>query len=304
MIEWTNDLIKQGDYKIALLIDEGISHQLAWAFDRYDKESDVIEAVRRFITTNIFNRVKDFNGLFLFAGEGSNNYRKQHVSTYKEDRKTRPQAKWLHAIKDFFTKKGKVIYDQLEADDVCVILHRYYEKQYKLGNTDFRTCIVSADKDLVQAGGHIFKPSRRLKGIEQADVFAYINEQDAEQWLWKQVLMGDGGDGVGGLYNVGITTASHIIEELPIMGNIVDTVRFHYKMARYKTEHKEEVIDSGGVIIPLETEEEYHIRVTELAELDYINTFKQVYIHRDDSYFKAFNINQKIYIPPFKKYKA
>ena len=117
---------------------------------------------------------------------------------YKGNRKGGPKPPIFYALKEYIQQTWKFKYVKgLEADDlVC---------SYKTGNS----ILCSPDKDvLLQTQGKHFNYGK----------WEWVNttQQNATQFLWKQMLMGDPGDGIPGIPKIGPKTAELIIKDQEI----------------------------------------------------------------------------------------
>lgn len=133
---------------------------------------------------------------YIVALTDKNNFRKDVLPSYKDNRKQRRKPMVLNALRDYVMEKHNgVIYPNLEADDVMGILATEPSKEERI--------IVSIDKDLKQIPNSYV--SRDGQSVE------YIPEKLANYWFMIQTLTGDAVDGYTGIPNVGIKTAEKLI---------------------------------------------------------------------------------------------
>lgn len=121
-------------------------------------------------------------------------FRYKVSKNYKANRKHKPKPVIFPALRAYLKQKwGFYGVVGLEADDLV----SYYAK------TESRaTIICSPDKDvLYQCPGRHFN----YRTCE----FTETSPEEAEQFLWKQVLMGDSTDNITGIPGVGIKTAEN-----------------------------------------------------------------------------------------------
>jgi len=113
---------------------------------------------------------------------------------YKGNRKGKPKPPIFHAMKEYLTQKyGFWAVKQLEADDLV----SYYSY------SDNRSTIVcSPDKDVL--GQCIGMHYNYQKGE-----FWHTTPEEANKFLWKQVLMGDSTDNIKGIPGVGDKTSTN-----------------------------------------------------------------------------------------------
>jgi 5'-3' exonuclease len=115
---------------------------------------------------------------------------------YPEYKATRKQEKPAHLnfVKECMVNKyGAISIDKLEADDLLVICHHYYEG----------SILVSTDKDMLQSPGIHYNPSK--------DKYTTVTKDEADYNLWFQVIVGDSTDNIKGLPKVGEKTAPAIL---------------------------------------------------------------------------------------------
>ena len=123
------------------------------------------------------------------------NFRKDILPSYKENRKDRRKPLTLPFLREYLVKEYKAIIKKgLEADDVLGILATTPSRDEKI--------IVSIDKDLLQIPSKI---SRDGLNIEE------ISESEADYWFMVQTLAGDASDGYTGLPKCGVKTAVKIL---------------------------------------------------------------------------------------------
>ena len=120
---------------------------------------------------------------------------------YKSTRpKERPEL--LYKLKEYLQNTLKFdIVEQLEADDLVCYWDNKLEEE---------TIICSPDKDVLKqtAGKHYnYRWTKESRGS-----WVTTSKEDAEKFLWQQVLMGDSTDGIPGLPGIGEKTALKILE--------------------------------------------------------------------------------------------
>ena len=133
---------------------------------------------------------------------GSKNFRYK-VAKSKGYKSSRPKEKpaLLTQLKQYMQETLHfVIQDGLEADDMVVYWHKQLEEE---------TTICSPDKDVIKQtrGTHYdYRWSKTDMGK-----FVTTSGEDAEKFLWQQVLMGDSTDDIPGIPKVGEKTALKIL---------------------------------------------------------------------------------------------
>ena len=135
---------------------------------------------------------------YIVALTDKNNFRKDVLPSYKDNRKQRRKPMVLNALRDYIMEKHNgIMWKNLEADDVMGIMatepHPTEER-----------IIVSIDKDMRQIPA---KVSRDGETVEE------IPQRLADYWFMIQTLAGDSTDGYTGLPNVGVKTAEKMIKQ-------------------------------------------------------------------------------------------
>jgi len=155
--------------------------------------------------TGIDNRIRTILNAFettKFAGFLTQGkcFRYDRASTkpYKGNRKHGDKPIIFPAIKEYLRQQwGFTHLSQLEADDLVAI--------YREDCVD--AAIASPDKDvLYQVPGRHFN--------YRTSEFIETSEEDAERFLWKQMLMGDSTDGIIGIPKIGEKTADKWLNQL------------------------------------------------------------------------------------------
>lgn len=132
---------------------------------------------------------------FIIALTDKNNFRKDILPSYKDNRKQKRKPMVLPSLRQYcLDKYDAVIMDSLEADDVLGILSTEPSNDERI--------IVSLDKDLYQIPGKISKDGRTIDEV---------SEKEADYWHMMQTLCGDPVDGYSGCPKVGVKTAQKIL---------------------------------------------------------------------------------------------
>ncbi len=123
-----------------------------------------------------------------------NCFRYKVDGNYKANRKHKPKPVIFYSLREYLKQKwGFYGIEGLEADDLV----SYYSK-----NEPRKTIICSPDKDVLhQCSGMHFN----YRTVE----FLHTSPDEANQFLWKQVLMGDSTDNITGIPGVGVKTAEN-----------------------------------------------------------------------------------------------
>ena len=152
----------------------------------------------------------------LYITTCTNSFRKEISAEYKSKRK---KNKYVWMLREHFKFNNAIFSDTHEADDLI------YQRAKELGEDN--CIIISIDKDLKQIGGWIWSyyktPEKDEYGslilneygnknmIYKYDFVDFICKKEADLFFWKQMLMGDAGDGIQGLKRVGLKTAEKIL---------------------------------------------------------------------------------------------
>jgi DNA polymerase-1 len=146
------------------------------------------------------------------------NFRYEVSPDYKANRK-KPKVELilLKPLRKYMLKEmGAIIFDNVEADDVCVSRMYLEPETYVL-------CHI--DKDLNQAFGSHYNYNTQERYI--------VDKEEANFWFWKQALEGDTVDGIKGCPRIGKVKALKILSELkkPTEGDYWDTIKDCYTNA-------------------------------------------------------------------------
>jgi len=187
---------------------------------------------------NAFNTTK-YAG-FLTQGKCFR-YDRATTRPYKGNRKHGDKPIIFPAIKEYLKQRwGCIYFSQLEADDLVAI---YREDCVNYG-------IASPDKDvLYQIPGRHFN--------YRTGEFIVTSEEDAEKFLWKQMLMGDSTDGILGIPKVGEKTADKWLSEVKEdMGGFV-LKKYQEKFGNHEGIHR--FAETFKLVYILRTKEEAYL---------------------------------------------
>ena len=174
---------------------------------------------------------------YVMALGGPDNFRVDLYSEYKANRSksksTRPE--WFLDLKSDIAKEyeGCILTDNCEADDMV----RVWAEECKAANLD--AIVVSVDKDLDCITGLHFNPRKQT---------IYTIEEDFADWFyWKQIIMGDSTDNIPGIEGVGPKKAEAILTGLTTTKERKQAVckAYHNK---YKEEGYAYMIANGRLI--------------------------------------------------------
>ena len=132
---------------------------------------------------------------FLTAGKCFR-YSAAKSKPYKGNRKHGAKPYIFPAIKEYLRQHwGFISVSELEADDLVSLHHKY------------DTVICSPDKDVLYQNAGMHYNYGKAEFVE-------VTEDEAITFLWKQMLMGDSGDGIQGIPKVGPKTADKWLANL------------------------------------------------------------------------------------------
>ena len=166
---------------------------------------------------------------------------------YKGNRKYGDKPIIFPAIKEYLKQEwGFTSIPELEADDLVSIYH-----------DPLKTVICSPDKDVLYQNKGIHYNYGKSESI-------IVDDTEAMRFLWKQMLMGDSTDGIGGLPKVGPKTADTWLDpllpnEMPefVLNKYIITFGYAEGISKfaetfklvYMLKSKEDVLRETGVIL-------------------------------------------------------
>jgi len=150
---------------------------------------------------------------------------------YKYNRKGRSKPPIFYALREYVQQKYLFrAVKGLEADDCVAIAMDEWHKTLTFvedaGEESYAIIICSPDKDVL----------KQIPGIHfnyQKSEFHETTDDQARDFLWKQVLMGDSTDGIPGIPGLGIKTADAIIDNMPSVLSHHQVVLSQY-LAKFK----------------------------------------------------------------------
>lgn len=154
----------------------------------------------------------------LYITTCTQSFRKNLRKEYKAKRK-RNDYVWM--LREHYKYNNAFYCNTHEADD---LINR---RAKELGKDKY--IVISIDKDLRQISGWYWSYLKEAQKDWSGDFIlneygdkineykykevSYITEQEANRYFWKQMLMGDSGDGIKGLKRVGEKTAEKILKK-------------------------------------------------------------------------------------------
>lgn len=164
---------------------------------------DDLEVVLHYVDDTInatMDRLNGDNFIVCLSCNSEDNWRKQVLPSYKENRAGVAKPLHLSAIKEAMRSRYEC-YERptLEADDIMGILstHPRLIKGKKI--------IVSEDKDMKTIPGWLFNPRKDTKP-------RMVSEEEADRFHMYQTLIGDTTDGYKGCPGIGPAKAEKILD--------------------------------------------------------------------------------------------
>ena len=163
----------------------------------YDKVDSAI--------SNIVSTSGASHYMVLIEKPYNNNFRKKIVSSYKVGRKGKPLPNFYNEIKEYITLNwGGYGIGGYETDDVIISLWKKCKEEYPFTEV----LVASLDKDLRQFPITFFDTYYNRFGE-----ITEISESEANYNFWKQVIMGDSTDSIGGAKGKGLKKAESVLNE-------------------------------------------------------------------------------------------
>jgi 5'-3' exonuclease len=161
----------------------------------YDKVDNAI--------SNIVSTSGASHYMVLIEKPYNNNFRKKIVSSYKIGRKNKELPNFYNEIKEYITLNwGGYGIGGYETDDVIISLWKKCKEEYPFTEV----LVASMDKDLRQYPITFFDTYYNRFGE-----VTEVSESDANYNLWKQVIMGDSTDSIGGAKGKGLKKAESVL---------------------------------------------------------------------------------------------
>ena len=146
----------------------------------------------------------------MFMTTCTNNFRNEIEPNYKKSRKGNSRVR---DVREFFKGNNVEYSDTLEADDLIANRARELGKDNCL--------IASIDKDLKQIGGNYWSfytkstiddRGFRVSEYKQKEPI-FISEEEADKFLWSQMLIGDNVDDIKGIKGIGVKRADKLLRD-------------------------------------------------------------------------------------------
>ena len=121
---------------------------------------------------------------YIIFGDQNGSYRKRLFESFKANRIKRPYLKFMFDLREYAnTNLNFFSHPDLEADDLCLLMHNKYQSQYAI-------TIASKDSDLRQYSARFFNYGiYRTPDYNINDGFEFISPRIAYFNLWKSVLI-------------------------------------------------------------------------------------------------------------------
>jgi len=165
-------------------------------------EDEVFEYADRYLTS-LQESLDGDDSVICLSDVNRHYFRHDIYPGYKAHRTQGEPPKRLDDVKAFLRAKDNCVwYPRLEADDVLGILHTDYREHAR---RKIETVLVTKDKDLMQIPGLFFR-------LDMEREIRRITEEEANLFLWTQMLTGDPTDGIPGCKGVGPIRAKKVID--------------------------------------------------------------------------------------------
>lgn len=163
----------------------------------------------------------------FFGKNGAQNFRYDvaTIKPYKGNRKSPPWQEYFKPIlKQHFIDKWKFYpMADIEADDAVIIAHHQYVNDYNIIH-------VGEDKDFKQLGDY-----RRWNPKKK--VFETMTMDEGRKFFWKQMLIGDSSDNIGGVQGVG--AASKYVSEIDSFENPTEATLYEFVQSIYASKYED-----------------------------------------------------------------
>lgn len=208
-----------------------------------NKSIDRMQAMEQKIFEDIEDTGVSISEVKYFVTDCHKSLRKQISAEYKAKRK---KNKWTTAIRKKILLEYSNIYrnDYFEADDLIA------DEANNLRANGIEYIILSLDKDLQQIEGIHYNYYTDIveengREIRMARGLSVTSDFESKYFFWRQMLMGDAGDGIQGLYKVGIVKATEILDgcttESQLKLRVCRAYLDHYSHREYKGKGKKRV---------------------------------------------------------------
>lgn len=189
--------------KIALIDADSLIYYCSLGNKEYPTKLE--EAISD-IDNRIYEMVKQSGAThyITFVSKSTNNFRFNIAKSapYKGNRKKTDMPPVFIGLKAYLYQKPSFICNDFEADDGVGLFKTYFN------NLGIETIICSPDKDVLE----------QIPGVHYnygKNEVVSTTEEQAERFLYLQVLMGDSTDNIPGIPKVGVITANKYLDENP-----------------------------------------------------------------------------------------
>jgi 5'-3' exonuclease len=184
-----------------ILID---ADNLAYIGGSCEEESQALDKVDSAIS-NIVSTSGASHYIIFAEKSSNNNFRKKIVQSYKIGRSGKPLPNFYNEIKAYLINEWDAYgLGGYETDDVIISAWRKIKEDYPFTEL----LVASMDKDLRQYPITFFDTYYNRFGE-----VTEVSESEANYNLWKQVIMGDSTDSIGGAKGKGIKKAESVLNQ-------------------------------------------------------------------------------------------
>jgi len=183
---------------LAIIDGDVLLYMSVWGSDTLREGKEKFNTTFRDVLNSLFTED------YVMAMGGPDNYR---IDLYPEYKRSASRVKsksskpdWFDDLKSWTMEAydGCILTDNCEADDMVRIW------ALEAARVDMQHCVVTIDKDLDCIPGTHYNP--RTKQIYQ------IEQEWADYFYWKQLLMGDSVDNIPGIAGIGPKKAEKLLE--------------------------------------------------------------------------------------------
>lgn len=182
--------------KHALIDADILVYRVGFSADKNrDSEEYAMKTMRGAIQSLIMQDLIECETWQLYlTGKGNFRYDIATTAPYKGNRKS-PKPTHYEVLREYLAEEeGAIVITGMEADDALAI------EQTKRGD---ESVIATVDKDLKQVPGWHYNFVKREK--------FYMNQEEADLWLYKQIVMGDAVDNIIGVKGIGDKKADKLL---------------------------------------------------------------------------------------------
>lgn len=184
------------NFKKVLVDGDLLVYRCGFACKDDEPVENALHSVKLYLT-NIFERLAPFEEYHLYlTGKGNYRHDVATIKEYKGNRKDTAKPKYYDEIREYMVKVWKAeVIDGREADDALGCM--------QWSSPSRATVICSIDKDLKMIPGWHYNFVK--------DELYDVSLDEANRWLFYQMLVGDTSDNIPGINKIGPKTADKLL---------------------------------------------------------------------------------------------